>query len=172
MRVAIDIGHPKQRVAEGGAEWPFCLAIFARLPYALGPEHQAFAIAPHLSQSERLFHANKHNADIYIALRMERDSRPGWTPLNGATITSNSAGYKIGTAIASAFRDLVPVSMRNGGAVRVREDLFVTKKQGRPTVIVSCGYLSNTLDSMFLASQDGARLIAAAIAAGVTNGAA
>lgn len=139
--------------------------VFQRLSEAA---HRVALVHTELSNRERVQFVESIHASVYLSIECSTDPRPGWTALDGMTITTGRPSESVARELSSALGALVPIRLRGGTGIEYNDDLFLVKRlPGVHVLRVSCGYLSNRADMDVLTSTDGRKRIALALAAGV-----
>ncbi len=78
-------------------------------------------------------------------------------------------GSKEGEKLASSVMDSLCAALGRPKRLPNPEELFVLRVPSSPSVLVECGFLSNAQDEAMLQTQEHQRLLAQAIASGITG---
>lgn len=118
---------------------------------------------------DRVDLANQNNADYFISIHCNYSPKPH---VNGTSTHIHSTDLKASYELAQSIEnDFVTRAKRNSLGVfdanKRGRNLYVVQHTKMPSVLIECGFMSNTKEEKYLNSSEGQAYIASAIYRGV-----
>lgn len=118
---------------------------------------------------DRVDLANQNNADYFISVHCNYSPKPN---VNGTSTHIHSKDLKASYELAQTIEnDFVTRAKRNSLGVfdanKRGRNLYVVQHTKMPSILIECGFMSNTTEEKYLNSSEGQAYIASAIYRGV-----
>ncbi len=130
-------------------------------------EDKALSSTKNQDMRNRVYLINSSSADISVSIHQNSFTN---SSVSGAQVffhTRSEEGKKLALAIQSSIKE--KASWSNKKDISPNDDYYLLRKTTPPSVIVECGFLSNSNDLKKLTNPEYQNIMAEAIALGIDN---